>query len=43
MTNYAKKVLIDEEYGRCFDEVCFAIYGRTDGKNIKEFRKTFER
>ncbi len=42
VSNYFKKVLIDEEYGRCFDEVCFAIYGRTDGKNIRVFRERFE-
>lgn len=41
VSNYFKKVLIDEEYGRCFDEVCFAIYGRTDGKNIRVFRERF--
>ena len=42
VSNYFKKVLIDEEYGMCFDEVCFAIYGRTDGKNIRVFRERFE-
>ncbi len=42
VSNYFKKVLIDEEYGRCFDEVCFAIYGKTDGKNIRVFREMFE-
>lgn len=42
VSNYFKKVLIDEEYGRCFDEVCFAIYGKTDGKNIRVFRERFE-
>ena len=42
VSGYFKKVLVDEEYGRCFDEVCFAIYGRTDGKNIKTFRERFD-
>lgn len=42
VSSYFKKVLIDEEYGRCFDAVRFAIYGRTDGKNIRVFREKFE-
>ncbi len=41
VSNYFKKVLIDEEYGRCFDEICFAIYGKTEGKNIRVFRERF--
>lgn len=38
---YFRQVIIDEDYGRCFDEICFAIYGRENGENITEFRKVF--
>ena len=38
---YFKQVLVDEEYGRCFDKVCFAIYGKEDGRNITAFREQF--
>lgn len=41
VSGYFQKVLIEEGYGRCFDEVCFAIYGSTDGKNITAFREKF--
>lgn len=41
VSEYFKKVLVEEAYGRCFEEVCFAIYGKTDGKNIQAFRETF--
>ena len=41
VAEYFKYVLIDEEYGKCFDEVCFAIYGSENGKNITAFRKAF--
>ena len=40
---YFKRVLVQEEYGRCFEKVCFAIYGKEDGKNITAFRDAFER
>ena len=36
-----RKVLIDEGYGRLFDEVRFAIYGPENGNNITWFRKVF--
>ena len=39
---YFKQVLIDEEYGKCFEKVCFAIYGKEDGKNITAFREQFK-
>lgn len=39
VAQYFKKVIVDEEYGRCFDEICFAIYGKPDGRNITEFRR----
>lgn len=41
VSEYFKRVLIEEAYGRCFDEVCFAVYGKTDGRNIQAFRETF--
>ena len=41
VAEYFKYVLIDDEYGKCFDEVCFAIYGSENGKNITAFRKAF--
>ena len=36
-----RQVIVDEGYGRCFEEIRFAIYGREDGRNITAFRKTF--
>ncbi|MBE5871366.1 MAG: TIGR02452 family protein [Lachnospiraceae bacterium] len=41
VSQYFKTALLKEEYGRCFEEVCFAIYGKTDGKNIRAFRACF--
>lgn len=43
VSEYFKTVLIGEKYGMCFDRVVFAIYGKTDGRNITAFRKTFEK
>lgn len=43
VAGYFKKVIIDEKYGKCFEEICFAIYGKDNGKNITEFKKTFEK
>ena len=42
VSRYFQMILFDEGYGRFFDEVCFAIYGSEDGKNISAFRKVFE-
>jgi conserved hypothetical protein TIGR02452 len=42
VAEYFRKVIIDEDYGRCFDEICFAIYGREDGRNITTFREVFK-
>ncbi|MBQ4523635.1 MAG: TIGR02452 family protein [Lachnospiraceae bacterium] len=42
VAQYFKKVLIDEGYGKCFEEVCFAIYGNPKGKNIRAFEEEFE-
>lgn len=39
---YFKQVLVDEGYEYCFDKVCFAIYGKEDGKNITAFREQFK-
>ena len=41
VSEYFKRVLVDEGLGRYFDEICFAIYGKEDGRNITEFRRTF--
>lgn len=42
VAHYFKSMLVDEGYGKCFDEVCFAIYGKADGKNITAFRGEFQ-
>lgn len=39
VAGYFKSVLIDESYGKCFDNVCFAIYGNSEGKNIRAFKE----
>ena len=41
VSGYFRKVLVEEEFGRLFDEVCFAVYGKTEGKNILAFKKSF--
>lgn len=41
VSGHFRKVLIDERYGTAFDRVCFAVYGREDGRNITAFRETF--
>ena len=41
VAGYFKKVLIDEGYANYFEQVCFAIYGSEDGKNIMAFKKCF--
>lgn len=41
VASYFKTVLMDEGYCKFFDEVCFAIYGKEDGYNIKAFRNCF--
>ena len=43
VSKYFRKVLVEESYGRCFEEVCFAIYGKTDSRNIQAFRETFQK
>ena len=42
VAGYFKQIIIDEEYGKCFDEICFAIYGKENGHNITSFKKVFE-
>ena len=41
VSSYFKKVIVDEGYGNWFDEICFAIYGSAESRNIKAFRETF--
>lgn len=41
VSGYFKKVITDEGYGRLFDNICFAIYGKEDGRNYLAFKKTF--
>ena len=41
VAEYFRQVIIDEGYGKGFDEICFAIYGREDGNNITNFRNVF--
>lgn len=41
VSEYFRRVLIEEGLGGLFDEVCFAVYGREDGRNIMAFRSTF--
>ena len=41
VAGYFRKVLIDEGYAGYFEQICFAIYGSEDGKNITAFRKCF--
>ena len=42
VAEYFRQVLIDEGYGRCFDNVCFAIYGKTDSRNFIVFSDVFK-
>lgn len=39
VAGYFKKVLLEEKFGAYFDSICFAIYGKEDGKNITAFRE----
>lgn len=41
VAGYFKQILVEEEYGKCFEQVCFAVYGKEDGKNIRAFREMF--
>ena len=41
VSEYFRNVIADEGYGRLFDHICFAVYGREDGRNFLSFKKTF--
>ncbi|WP_242848137.1 TIGR02452 family protein [Ruminococcus sp. HUN007] len=41
VSGYFRKVITDEGYGKLFDNICFAVYGKEDSRNITAFRKTF--
>lgn len=41
VSGYFREILVTEGYGRYFDEICFAIYGTEDGKNIRAFKDCF--
>ena len=41
VAGHFRQVILDEKYGTCFDEICFAIYGKEDGKNLSAFRSVF--
>lgn len=41
VSEYFKRILVDEGFGRSFDEVCFAVYGSEEGKNYKAFKGRF--
>ncbi len=41
VAKYFRQVLIEEEYGRWFDNICFAVYGSTESKNFKVFNDIF--
>ncbi len=42
VSEYFRKVLIDEGYGKLFDNVCFAVYGKEDGRNYLSFKKLLQ-
>lgn len=41
VAEYFRTVIVDEKLGAAFDEICFAIYGKEDGRNITAFREVF--
>lgn len=41
VAGFFKTILLEEGYGSYFDNVCFAIYGKEDGKNYVSFREVF--
>ena len=43
VSEYFREILVEEGYGTYFEEICFAIYGPEDGKNISAFRQTFSK
>lgn len=42
VSGYFRKVIIDEGYGKLFDNICFAVYGKEDGRNYLSFKNTFK-
>lgn len=42
VAGYFRTALIDEGMQAYFEQVCFAVYGRTDGKNYRAFAETFQ-
>ena len=42
VSHYFRKVLMDEGYEKCFTHIVFAVYGKSDGKNVTAFRETFK-
>ena len=43
VAGYFKEIIVTEEYGKCFENICFAVYGRENGRNITAFRECFEK
>ena len=41
VAEYFRMAIQDEKMGVYFDEICFAIYGSENGRNITAFRKVF--
>ena len=41
VSGFFRSVIIDEGYGRLFGNICFAVYGKEDGRNYLAFRNTF--
>lgn len=41
VAGYFRQVIEGEGFGRYFEEIRFAVYGREDSRNITEFRKVF--
>ena len=39
VAEYFRTILIDEGYGKCFGNVCFAVLDKEDGVNISAFRE----
>lgn len=41
VAGYFKELLIDEGYGKYFENICFAVHGKPTGKNYTAFKNTF--
>ena len=42
VSDYFKTVIINEKSGFYFDQICFAVYGKPNSKNIVSFQNTFK-